>query len=219
MKIHKEGYTSIIVVVFVFVVINVLVNLKYPYQGVYHYALYTFVSLCTIFIIRFFRVPNRRFIEDENAIVCAADGKVVAIEEIHDTEYFNDKRIQVSIFMSPMNVHVNWYPINGFIKQAIHKAGKHLPAFLPKASMENEQSSILIQHTNKEEILMRQIAGTLARRIVFYSGKDQQAIQGEQFGIIKFGSRVDLLLPTNVKINVKLGQKVKAGLDVIAYFS
>jgi phosphatidylserine decarboxylase len=218
MKIHKEGYASIIIVGFLLVVAGVLLNFKFPIQSIYHYIYYGFGFVFFFFIVRFFRVPKRIFIEDDNAIICAADGKVVAIEEIFDTEYFNDKRIQVSVFMSPFNVHVNWYPISGFIKKTVHKVGKHMPAFLPKASMLNEQSGIVIQHINKEEILVRQIAGTLARRIVFYSKEDQEAIQGEQLGIIKFGSRVDFLLPINVKINVALEQKVKAGLDVIAYF-
>jgi phosphatidylserine decarboxylase len=218
MKIHREGYVSIILVGFLLVVAGVFLNFKFPIQSIYHYMYYGSGFVFFFFIVRFFRIPKRIFIEDDNAMICAADGKIVAIEEVFDIEYFNDKRIQVSVFMSPFNVHVNWYPISGFIKKTVHKAGRHMPAFLPKASMLNEQSSILIQHINKEEVLVRQIAGTLARRIVFYSKEDQEAIQGEQFGIIKFGSRVDFLLPTNVKINVALGQKVKAGLDVIAYF-
>ncbi len=218
MKIHKEGYLSIIIAGFFLILVGFAFNYFYPELSTIFYIL-LFVEIILFFlIVRFFRVPSRQVELDENAIISGADGTVVAIDEIDDNEYFNDKRIQVSVFMSPLNVHVNYYPISGKIRQAIHKRGRHLPAYLPKSSMENEQSSIVIEHKNKGKILLRQIAGSMARRIVFYSEINQTAKQGEELGIIKFGSRVDLLLHTYVKINVNIQQKVKAKLDVIAYF-
>jgi len=218
MKIHKEGYPSIIIAgLFVALLVSATYYF-FPELSILH-CLSSFTG--TVFfiqIVRFFRIPAREVKLDENAIISAADGTVVAIEEVFDTEYFNDKRIQVSVFMSPFNVHVNYYPFSGIIKKAIHKDGKHMPAYMPKSSMENEQSSIVIEHKNKQEVLLRQIAGMLARRIVFYSKEKQNAKQGEELGIIKFGSRVDLLLPLSAKVNVKLQQKVRAKMDVIAYF-
>lgn len=218
MKIHKEGYPTIIIAG-LFVILTIFAVYYYFPETSILYCISSFMGTVFFFlIVRFFRVPNREVELDENAIISAADGTVVAIEEIFDKEYFNDNRIQVSVFMSPFNVHVNYYPFSGIIKQALHKSGKHMPAYMPKASMENEQSSIVIEHKNKQEVLLRQIAGMLARRIVFYSKKKQNAKQGAELGIIKFGSRVDLLLPTSAKVNVKLNQKVKAKRDVIAYF-
>ena len=218
MKIHKEGYPSIIIAG---LFVALLVSASYfffPELSILH-CITSIIGIVFFFlIIRFFRIPTRKVELDTNAIISAADGTVVAIEEVFDKEYFNEKRIQVSVFMSPFNVHVNYYPFSGIIKKATHKSGKHMPAYMPKSSMENEQSSIVIEHKNKQEVLLRQIAGMLARRIVFYSKEKQEAKQGEELGIIKFGSRVDLLLPLTAKINVKLKQKVKAKLDVIAYF-
>ena len=218
MKIHKEGYISIIVFGLFLIILTYLLNHYYPEKTTFHYAFYGMEILFYFLMIRFFRVPNRQVSEDENAILCAADGQVVAIEEVFVDEYLKDKRIQVSVFMSPLNVHVNWYPIAGIVKYAKHHAGKHYPAFLPKSSHKNEHSSIVIQHKNGIEILLRQIAGSMARRIVFYSTADQKVDQYGELGIIKFGSRVDLFLPLNARINVKLDQKVKAGKNIIAFF-
>lgn len=218
MKIHKEGYLSIFIAgLFVAILVSATYYF-FPELSFLHCFSSAIGLVFFILIVRFFRVPKRRIELDENAIISAADGTVVAIEEVFDKEYFNEKRIQVSVFMSPFNVHVNYYPFSGIIKKAIHKHGKHMPAYMPKSSMENEQSSIVIKHKNKQEVLLRQIAGMLARRIVFYSKETQEAKQGEELGIIKFGSRVDLLLPLSAKVNVQLQQKVRAKLDVIAYF-
>ena len=218
MKIHKEGYPSIIIAgLFVALLVSATYYF-FPELSILHCISSAIGLTFFIFIVRFFRVPNRQVQLDENAIISSADGTVVAIEEVFDKQYFNEKRIQVSVFMSPFNVHVNYYPIKGNVEYAEHKAGKHLPAFLPKASFENEQSVIVLKHKNNEQILIRQIAGSLARRIIFYSKVKQEATQGEELGIIKFGSRVDLLLPLSAKVNVQLQQKVKARLDVIAYF-
>ncbi len=219
MRIHKEGYGSIAFVGIFLILTGIAIAFIFPenilLQGIV--ALAGFIVF--LMVIYFFRVPKRITPPDENAIYSAADGKVVAIEEIFDREYFNDKRIQVSVFMSPLNVHVNFYPISGKIMHCEHKSGSHLPAYKAKSSMENEQSCIVLRHkTNKQDILMRQIAGIMARRIVFFSKKGQEVKQGEQLGIIKFGSRLDLLLPTDATIKVKLGQKLKAGVDVVATF-
>ena len=218
MKIHKEGFKSIIIAFLILSVLVIVLNFLWPFQSTIHYILYLLAFSTFLLTVRFFRVPNRQFINDENAIVCSADGEVVVIEKIVEKEHFNETRVQISVFMSPLNVHVNWYPISGQIQFAEHKDGRHYPAFMPKSSLLNEQSSIVIKHKNNKEILVRQIAGIMARRIVCFSKKDQQVEQGKELGIIKFGSRVDLLLPVDAKVNVKIGQKVKAGLDVIAYF-
>lgn len=219
MKIHKEGFPTII---FTAILSIVLISLFRLYAGLTNDSLYVIgfsLAIIYFFVVRFFRVPARDFIQDDNAIICSADGKVVAIEDIEDAHFPNEIRKQISVFMSPFNVHINWYPIAGEITHAEHKKGKHYPAFLPKSSTDNEQSFIVIKKSEKQQVLLKQIAGSLARRIVFYSKIKQKVEQGSELGIIKFGSRVDLLLPNDVKVNVKLGQKVKAGLDVIAYFN
>lgn len=219
MKIHKEGIETIYLTGIIFAMIAFLSQSNHWFPAFFNYILWGIMVITYFFLIRFFRVPKRNFISDENAIVCSADGKVVAIEYVEDAHFPNEKRKQVSVFMSPFNVHVNWYPIAGEITHAAHKKGKHYPAFLPKSSTDNEQSFIIIKKSEKQEVLLKQIAGSLARRIVFYSKAKQIVKQGAELGIIKFGSRVDLILPNDVKVNVKLGQKVKAGLDIIAYFN
>ena len=219
MQIHKEGYRSIFIAFISLIILLIILNIIWVIQSPIHYLLYLLAIITFTLTVRFFRVPKRNVIVNDNAIICAADGQVVVVEEIENPEYFSDKRIQVSVFMSPFNVHVNWYPIEGEIVYTEHKDGSHLPAYQPTSSLLNEQSCIVIKHKNNKEILLRQIAGAMARRIVFYSKVKQQVKQGEQLGIIKFGSRVDLLLPVDAKLNVKVGQKVKAGLDVIAYFN
>lgn len=218
MKIHKEGYLSIIVVGILVIIIEVFKKYYYSEPStIQHITLFIEIFLFVL-VIRFFRIPTRKINQDTAAILSAADGTVVTIEEIQENIYFNEKRIQVSVFMSLLNVHINYYPVSGVVKNILHKLGHHLPAYLPKSSMKNEQNNVLIQCSNQEKILIRQIAGLAARRIVCYAEVNKKIEQGEQIGIIKFGSRVDLILPNSVKINVKLGQKVKAGLDVIAYF-
>lgn len=163
-------------------------------------------------IIQFFRIPSRTCNGKALEIMCPADGKVVVIEEVEETEYFKDKRLQVSIFMSPLNVHANYYPISGEVSYTKYHPGLFLVAWHPKSSTDNERSTCVVRHENGTEILFRQIAGALARRICYYAQKGDQAQQGGEFGFIKFGSRVDLFLPLGTKIDVKLGQKVKAKL-------
>jgi len=219
MKIHKAGHIIILIIGLILVVLTSIINDQFPEKGVLHFVFYLAELVFFFFVIRFFRVPKREVVRDANSILCSADGKVVAIEEVFVDEYFKAKRLQVSVFMSPMNVHVNWYPIGGIVKFAKHHPGKHYPAFLPKSSTDNEHSTIVVQHENGHEIMIRQIAGSMARRIIFHSKTAQIVNQFDEFGIIKFGSRVDLFLPLDAKVNVKLSQKVCAGIDTIAFFN
>lgn len=217
--IHKEGYPSIILTIIVVAVINFLTFYfasAYPIIIWLGYALSAFLLIT---ILQFFRNPSRKVIINENSIVAPADGKVVVIEEVTETEYFKDKRLQISIFMSPINVHANRYPISGIVKYAKYHPGLFLVAWHPKSSTDNERTTIVVKHANGQEVLFRQIAGALARRIVYYSKEGDQAVQGGEFGFIKFGSRVDLLLPTNVKVLVNLEHKVKGNETVIATFN
>lgn len=170
-------------------------------------------------IVYFFRVPARPVHPSDGNVLAPADGKVVAIEEVHEGEYFNDRRIQVSIFMSPLNVHVNWYPISGTTSYYKYHPGKYLVAWHPKSSTENERSTVVVKHPTHGEVLFRQIAGALARRICTYSREGEPALQGREFGFIKFGSRVDVLLPRNAEITVQLGEKVTGSASVIARFT
>lgn len=163
-------------------------------------------------IIQFFRIPKRVCIYTENDIMCPADGKVVVIEEVEETEYFKDKRVQISIFMSPMNVHANYNPVSGIIKYVKYHPGLFLVAWHPKSSTENERTTMVVEHASGKEILFRQIAGAVARRICYYITPGQKVKTGEEFGFIKFGSRIDVLLPLDCKINVKIGDVVKAKL-------
>ncbi|MCW3104588.1 MAG: phosphatidylserine decarboxylase family protein [Bacteroidetes bacterium] len=217
--IHKEGYPSIILTIIVVALINFLTLYFAPAYPIIVWLGYALSAFLLITILQFFRNPARKVIIDENSIVAPADGRVVVIEETTETEYFKDKRLQISIFMSPINVHANRYPIAGLVKYAKYHPGLFLVAWHPKSSTENERTTIVVQHKNGQEILFRQIAGALARRIVYYSKEGDQAIQGAEFGFIKFGSRVDLLLPVNVKVKVNLEQKVTGNSTVIATFN
>lgn len=213
--IHKEGYAIIIITILSLTVLNVAIGLLNI-----NWLSTIFYVLSTIFfflILQFFRNPKRVVTANEHEVVAPADGKVVVIEEVVETEYFKDKRIQVSIFMSPVNVHVNRYPISGIVKFAKHHAGKYLVAWHPKSSTENERTTIVVENKNIS-ILFRQIAGALAKRIVMYSKEGDQAKKGNDFGFIKFGSRVDLFFPLDTEIKVKLDQKVKGNKTVIASY-
>ena len=216
MTIHKEGFTSIAVATILFGVINLLSFYLVSYD---HPILSWLIFIVTlgllIFLISFFRIPKRQLTIEENAIVAPADGKVVAIEEIQADEYFTDRRIQVSIFMSPLNVHVNRNPVSGEVAYSQYHKGKYLVAWHPKSSTENERHSIAYRKDGKE-ILVKQIAGALAKRISNYLKPGQQVKQAEEMGFIKFGSRVDILLPLNATIRVKIGDKPLGGVTVIA---
>jgi len=216
-KIHKEGTVSIIIAFFIAVVPILLIARYCTFLILLGFCMVGF--LFCLFVICFFRVPYRHINRDKNAIIAPADGEIVQIIEEIETEYFNDKRIQISIFMSPLNVHVNSYPIDGEVVYVKYHPGKHFIASLPKASKDNEHNTVVQQHRNGEEILFRQIAGTVARRIVSYAQKNETVAQGSEMGIIKFGSRVDLFLPLSAKINVQLNQKVQSKITHLAYFS
>ena len=179
----------------------------------------TFTSIVfIILILQFFRNPKRVKTVNSNQVIAPADGKIVVIEETLEYEYFKDNRIQVSIFMSPFNVHVNRYPISGEVKYSKYHPGKFLVAWNPKSSIENERTTIVIENKKTGPILLRQIAGAVAKRIVLYSKKGNKCSQGDDLGFIKFGSRVDLFLPSDAKINIKLDDIVKGGQTIIASF-
>lgn len=216
MTIHKEGYKSIAIGALIFGTINLVffyfLSATIPVLGWFVF----FVTLgVLLFLISFFRIPNRILTIDENAIVAPADGKVVVIEEVTDPEYFKDKRLQVSIFMSPLNVHVNRNPLEGEVVYNQYHKGKYLVAWHPKSSTENERHSVVIKKGNVE-VLVKQIAGALAKRIINYLQVGEKVNQTDEMGFIKFGSRVDLLLPIGTKVNVELNQMVKGGVTVIA---
>lgn len=216
MKIHKEGQTLIIS----FFVALLSLNLFFFYLINELLVIKIFLSVASLvflsFIFWFFRVPKREMVMDANAIVSPADGKIVVIEETEENEYFKDKRIQVSIFMSPLNVHSNIYPISGKVTYTKYHPGKYLVAWHPKSSTDNERSTVVIASDSGKQILMRQIAGAVARRIKTYSQMGAEALQNAEMGFIKFGSRVDLFLPLDAKISVDLEQKSVAGKTVIA---
>ena len=202
----------------VFILIMLSLQYIYPAQPIIHNFLSVVLSAFWLFIVSFFRIPSRDFTNDESAIVSPADGKVVVIEEVHDTEYFNEKRLQISVFMSPANVHVNRYPFSGKVLYSKYHKGKYLVAWDPKSSTENERHSIVLQNS-KATVLVKQIAGALAKRIMNYANVDEDVQQNAELGFIKFGSRVDLLLPIGTKVNVKIGEQVKNGISVLATFA
>ncbi len=219
MKIHKEGYRVIAVIFLVLALILIAINVLFCAQTLIHYALYVVAAIFYFLVVRFFRVPNRTIDSDENAIFSPADGEIVVIEEVMEPEYLKDNRRQISIFMSPLNVHVNYFPISGLLKYKKYHPGKFLVAWHPKSSTLNERSTMVVEHSsNGKSILFRQIAGFVARRIVPSVELNHQAIQGDEFGMIKFGSRVDVFVPLDAKINVEIGQKVTAKKTIIAYF-
>ncbi len=216
MTIHREGYKTIALSAFLFGLLNMIsftfISSRFPFLAI---ALFVITLGLFLFIISFFRIPNRVHTINDEQIICPADGKVVVIEEITDVEYFKDRRIQVSIFMSPANVHVNRNPIDGEVVYNQYHKGKYLVAWHPKSSTENERWSMVVKN-NHGEILYKQIAGALAKRICNYTKFGQLVKQGDEYGFIKFGSRVDVLLPVGTTINVGLNELVKGGVTVLA---
>ena len=210
---HKEGH-KIILFTFITVVILTLLLDYFSIQHKTYIQLFLIIQL--IIVLQFFRNPKRITNFGDKNIVSPVDGKVVVIEEVFEPEYFKEKRIQVSIFMSPINVHVTRYPIGGQVTYSKYHPGKYLVAWHPKSSTENERTSIVVKNENCGEILYRQIAGALAKRIINYAKESSYVNQGDDAGFIKFGSRVDLFLPLDTKINVSLNQKVKGAEDIIA---
>jgi phosphatidylserine decarboxylase len=215
---HKEGHKIILAATF-FVGVGILVIDKFITLDWLNKSLAIVLLFFYIIILQFFRNPKRSTTLDNNHIIAPVDGKVVVIEEVFEKEYFKDKRLQVSIFMSPLNVHVTRYPVSGKVKFSKYHPGKYLVAWHPKASEENERTTIVIENPVIGSILYRQIAGALAKRIVNYAIPEMQVIQGTDAGFIKFGSRVDLFLPLNTKILVNLNDKVKGGEKIIATLS
>jgi phosphatidylserine decarboxylase len=218
MKIHKEGYNSIAAATLVAAVLLISINYFFPQQTVFHYLGYLVLLIFWMLVVRFFRMPFRELVEDVDIALCPADGTVVAIEEVYVDEFFQDKRLQVSVFMSPNNVHVNRYPVSGKIVYTNYWPGSFLVAWHPKSSTENERNTVVVEHPKYGPIMVRQIAGALARRIVCYSKTNERIVQGKELGFIKFGSRVDLYLPIDSDIKVSLEQKVKGGITPIAIF-
>ena len=215
---HKEGAQSILIGV-VFTAVVLLLSDKFIDLNWLKMAIQISAFVLLIIILQFFRNPKRTFITGEDLIIAPADGKVVVIEEVEEGEYFKDKRLLVSIFMSPLNVHANYYPISGVVSYTKYHPGLFLVAWHPKSSTDNERSTCVVKHANGQEILFRQIAGALARRICYYAQEGDNAQQGAEFGFIKFGSRVDLFLPLGTKIDVQLNQKVKAKLTKLGSLS
>jgi phosphatidylserine decarboxylase len=217
MKIHHEGYPTLILVFVLLALINILIFYFVSSGFVRTISLVVSLGLM-LFFVQFFRLPERISASGKYEILCPADGEVVVIEETTEEEYFKDKRIQVSIFMSPFNVHANWYPVSGKVKYVKYHPGKYLVAWHPKSSTLNERSTIVIESETGQEILVRQIAGTVARRIVTYAKTDGIADKNQELGYIKFGSRVDVFLPLGTKIEVKLKDKVKGNNTILAKF-
>lgn len=218
MKIHREGLPTILLTLLFIASVNVSALLLISDWMAVRYGLYALSAFLLIMILQFFRNPTRNTIQNESHIIAPADGKVVVIEEVTETEYFNDKRIQVSIFMSPLNVHVNRNPVSGLVRYMKYHPGKYLVAWHPKSSAENERTTVVIEAKNTQKVLFRQIAGAMARRIVCYLKEGVAAEQGKEMGFIKFGSRVDVLLPRDVKIHIRLNESLKGGETVIASF-
>ncbi|WP_069660535.1 phosphatidylserine decarboxylase family protein [Arcticibacter eurypsychrophilus] len=219
MTIHKEGYTSIALTVLLIFIMNALAHYYLPDQTVIKWIIYCLSFAIFITVLQFFRHPTRQTTLNVEHVICPADGKVVVIEETEETEYFKGRRLQISVFMSPINVHVNRNPISGIVKYFKYHSGKYLVAWDPKSSTDNERTTVVVEDSNGIEILFRQIAGALARRIVCYVKEGDHVEQGEQFGFIKFGSRVDVYLPIGTEVKVNLGDVVKGGVTVLAYIS
>lgn len=216
MTIHKEGRTLLFVLLIIFTALNYAVSYFFPANILLQNIVIGASVVFYLVILQFFRHPHKTIEVNENHIIAPADGKVVVIEEAEETEYLNEKRRQVSIFMSPINVHVNRMPIAGVIKYFKYHPGKYLVAWHPKSSTENERTTVVAENKAGVQILFRQIAGALARRIKWYVDENHELEQGQEFGFIKFGSRVDLYLPLDAKITVNIGDKTVGGKTVIA---
>lgn len=220
-RLHSEGRSTLQIGFVGLLLVNVLVY--YGFHNISMIPFYVVASISVVLyaiVVNFFRCPIRIFDEEtKNIAVAAADGKVVVIEEVDENEYFHDRRIMVSIFMSVTNVHANWYPVEGIVKKVEHHNGNFHKAWLPKASTENERSTIVIETPQGQEVLVRQVAGAVARRIVTYAQRDEECYIDEHLGFIKFGSRVDVYLPLDSEILVKLGQATVGNQTIVARLS
>lgn len=216
MTLHREGYRYIIIATVLWAALGFL---TYRFLYTWPWIMYPLNAVCFLlwaWVVWFFRMPVRSFSAGEQMVVAPADGKVVVIEETYEPEYFKDKRLQVSIFMSPLNVHVNRSPIDGVVKYMKYHPGKYLVAWHPKSSTDNERTSVVIEN-NRMQLMLRQVAGALARRICYYVQEGQEVKQNEEFGFIRFGSRVDIYLPAGTEVDVKIGQAVQGGITVLAH--
>jgi len=216
MTIHKEGYRSILYAAILVILVNIIVFELFDDSDLYRVLSLLITLPFFLIILQFFRLPYRKVIRNDAMIFAPCDGKVVVIEQVMENEYFKDKRIQISIFMSPINVHANWYPLSGVVRYVKYHKGKYLVAWDPKSSTENERSTIVVEKENRVSILFRQVAGALAKRIVYYPQVGDIVKQGAEFGFIKFGSRVDIYLPLDTKIKVKIGDKATGGITELA---
>ncbi|HRH66036.1 MAG TPA: phosphatidylserine decarboxylase family protein [Bacteroidia bacterium] len=216
MTIHKEGFATITITLLVLAGLHIIGDQFLTMYPILRMGILIGSIILFLIILQFFRHPSRTIIQNEKHVICPADGKVVVIEETTEGEVLKDKRIQVSIFMSPFNVHVNRYPVSGNITFCKYHPGLYLVAWHPKSSTENERTTVVIETSSKVQVLVRQIAGALARRIVCYPKQGWMVKQGEEMGFIKFGSRVDVFLPLNAKIKVAMDQKVTGGETVLA---
>jgi phosphatidylserine decarboxylase len=214
--IHKEGYKILAFALIILLVLNILVNIIWATSPVVIWAILVCSFMLYIFLLFFFRLPIRSLETDPGLVYAPADGKVVVIEETMENEYFKDMRLQVSIFMSPFNMHSNRYPVSGQIKYVCYHSGYNMVAWHPKSSELNERSTIVIKTKEGTEVMVRQIAGAVARRIVTYAKENSEVRQGDELGFIKFGSRVDIFLPVGTEIEIPILQQVKANKSIIA---
>ncbi len=215
MTLHREGTTIILGTLFLVACLGFLTQKFVPF-AILKYLIWAVLVVFTYLIIQFFRVPTRTPNAGEKDIISPADGKVVAIEVVEEPEFIKGQAIQVSVFMSPLNVHVNWYPLSGQVVYEKYHPGKFLVAWHPKSSTENERTTVAVQNNDGTTVLFRQIAGALARRIKYYAKTGDTAKQATEFGFIKFGSRVDVFLPVNAEVKVKIGDKVKGIESILA---
>ncbi|MBT3648388.1 MAG: phosphatidylserine decarboxylase family protein [Flavobacteriales bacterium] len=216
MKFHKEGRVSIVLAALVSMILIVIAYTLFDRGSPIQPITLTIAAVLMLTILQFFRSPPRRKLIMDDAIIAPADGKVVVIEEVQDSEYFNEPVRQISIFMSPLHVHINWFPLAGQIIYNKYHPGKYLVAWDPKSSTDNERHSIVIENPAFGKVLVKQIAGAMARRIVNYSSEGQTAEQGGEMGFIKFGSRVDVLIPLSAKVEVKLDDTSIGGQTILA---
>ena len=216
MTIHREGFGILTGTALILILLNSIIY--YLSDGDFLIVTIAVSASAIIFLLflQFFRLPKRSQSKGDNLVIAPADGKVVVIEQSDEREYYKDKRLMISIFMSPFNVHCNWYPVTGRVSFVRYHEGKYLVAWHPKASTENERTTIVIEKDNKVSVMVRQIAGAVAKRIVYYPHENDMVSQGAELGFIKFGSRVDVYLPLTAKVNVQLGQITKGGVTVLA---
>jgi phosphatidylserine decarboxylase len=214
--IHKEGYKILAYGLIGLLILNVIINIVWADLPIVRWSFFICSFILYIFLLFFFRLPTRSFESDPGLIYAPADGKVVVIEETMENEYFKDMRLQVSIFMSPFNMHSNRYPVSGKIQYVCYHSGQNMVAWHPKSSELNERSTVVIKTRKGTEVMIRQIAGAVARRIVTYAKENVEVLQGDELGFIKFGSRVDIFLPVGTEVEIPILQQVKANKSIIA---